>query len=841
MMEDLKSIQRELENEAMDRGLQRSQEALDALRGDGDVLAHKPYQRLTKASLPLVSKAIQGDLRAWGEKGRGKRPVHVTALGPLDPDVTAYIGLLGAFQGLTQNRDYRATAIDIADMVEDELRLLALQEDDEKAAKYIKVKATTRRDMKGRRKALSSMLSKQEKGRWSPWPQDTKLRVGGYILSMVIQHSSVFALYKAPGEDRRFITVTEEAQEFLTDLESKPIWFKPVLLPMVVPPKPWKGYKDGGYLTEDLQSRVHFVRTRDPEHQQMIEKAFQDGSIDPVAAAVNRIQETPFRINKKILEMVQWAFDKDLVMDKFPRRSLLPLPEVPEGYDEMPEEDRKIFRQMRAETHIANRGILGEQAVFANDMITAQRMAQFEAFYLPHNLDFRGRVYPIPPFNHQRADHIQALFEFSRGYALGEDGGYWLAIHLANCGDFDKVSKKGFGERIEWVMAHREQILAVARDPKANLWWTEADKPFGFLAACLEWQGYEEQGVEWVCHLPVSFDGSNSGIQHYSAALRSASDGQHVNLIPQDQPSDMYALVAEKVLKVAEADAAAGDEVAQLWLDYGITRSVVKRPAMTFAYSSEAYGFKQQILTDLMDPLAREVKYKMREAHPFGDRRTQFVAAGYLAKVIYAATVDTVQDAATGMRYFQKMAGALAHESKPVTWVTPLGFPVLHKYTEWETKQIRLTIYDRRIDVLDVDPDETTEEGFAVIKSNVRVKPTPRIVKAKQRSAIAPNIIHSMDATHLLKAVNYAYEKHGIQDFFLIHDSFGSPAGQADDWFEVIREAFVDLYEDCDIFEVVDKNAREVLSEKGLKRLPELPSKGSLDIRKVRESLYTFA
>lgn len=48
-------------------------------------------------------------------------------------------------------------------------------------------------------------------------------------------------------------------------------------------------------------------------------------------------------------------------------------------------------------------------------------------------MDFRGRVYPIPPhLNHMGADINRGLLEFSKGKPLGENGLYWLKVHLAN-------------------------------------------------------------------------------------------------------------------------------------------------------------------------------------------------------------------------------------------------------------------------------------------------------------------------------------------------------------------------------------------------------------------------
>jgi len=56
-------------------------------------------------------------------------------------------------------------------------------------------------------------------------------------------------------------------------------------------------------------------------------------------------------------------------------------------------------------------------------------------------LDFRGRVYPIPPhLNHIGADLSRGLLEFSEGNPLGDTGLRWLKIHLANKMGKDKLS-----------------------------------------------------------------------------------------------------------------------------------------------------------------------------------------------------------------------------------------------------------------------------------------------------------------------------------------------------------------------------------------------------------------
>lgn len=60
--------------------------------------------------------------------------------------------------------------------------------------------------------------------------------------------------------------------------------------------------------------------------------------------------------------------------------------------------------------------------------------------YFPMNLDFRGRVYPIPPhLNHLGNDLCRGLLAFSRKKPLGERGLFWLKIQVANLFGNDKV------------------------------------------------------------------------------------------------------------------------------------------------------------------------------------------------------------------------------------------------------------------------------------------------------------------------------------------------------------------------------------------------------------------
>jgi DNA-directed RNA polymerase len=40
----------------------------------------------------------------------------------------------------------------------------------------------------------------------------------------------------------------------------------------------------------------------------------------------------------------------------------------------------------------------------------------------------------VPIFSHQHGDATKVLIEFANWVPLGEEGLWWLGVHLANCG-----------------------------------------------------------------------------------------------------------------------------------------------------------------------------------------------------------------------------------------------------------------------------------------------------------------------------------------------------------------------------------------------------------------------
>jgi len=90
----------------------------------------------------------------------------------------------------------------------------------------------------------------------------------------------------------------------------------------------------------------------------------------------------------------------------------------------------------------------------------ARSFSKIDRFYYPHNLDFRGRVYPVPPhLNHIGNDLSRGLLLFANGKKLGEGGLRWLKIHCANLMGKDKAQ---LDEKVEYIEANLGLIFAIA-------------------------------------------------------------------------------------------------------------------------------------------------------------------------------------------------------------------------------------------------------------------------------------------------------------------------------------------------------------------------------------------
>jgi DNA-directed RNA polymerase len=869
----LTDAQLELEDVSIAWGAKRYHEKQENITKREGPDKREDVAKLVRGAIPTLAEAIGNWIITQADaKGRKPAGYHAIALLGVDlPGVNllAQLTLSQIFRSLPKGGLVVDIITNLGRRVEVEIEARALEEANPQAFKrFLALAERTTSEKFLERKHTSIVASADVALQWS---KITQAGVGKSLLALaliclreVFYQDTQKQGIRSGGEVA--VRLTDEAATVLGSISDGLALARPSFPPMLVPPRPWTSLSSGCYHDVRLSKLVPLVRTFSGEHKKLLKAAIADGSMQEVLDAVNAMQETRWAIDTRVLEAIKWCREAGHKPSRsFPASRLPALPkkidavewaQTPQDVKIAMSRKRKTIRDLRSSAAI-------DASILAQDIATAEFLAGHEAFYLPHSLDFRGRVYAVPYFNHQRSDHIKGLFRFADGVPLGERGGEWLMIHLANCGDFGKISKRPFPERLAWVKENEEAILKAAQDPQGSYdWWSKADSPFCFLQACFE---YDEWALTdfspwYVSRIPVAADGSCSGLQHYSAITRSAEEAHHVNLTPREDVGDIYQVVADRAIPTLEEAASNALEtpgrLAAIILRNGFGRSEVKRNVMTYFYGSGKFGMRDQHMEDTMRPLADDVALGELEKHPYAvmsertDKDTGEVmwaldggynCAQHMAAHTYQAIVTVAPMADEAASWVRKVASLLADESKSMSWITPIGMPIIQRYTESVTQPLKMWLYRRGISIPTAS-DKHDSEGNILARIEVMINTgvERRIEKKRMRSASSPNVIHSMDGAHLQRSVALA-KYAGIVHFFMIHDAFGTHAGNMHRFGDIVRDAFVKTYEDyCPLAEL-DRYARSVLSDEGQEKLPAIPVKGTLDLSSVRDGQYSFA
>lgn len=676
-------------------------------------------------------------------------------------------------------------------------------------------------------------IMKQDNWQQKQWDKKTQKLFGAKLLEILIDGTDLFQVNNDNPKHIDCIQPTTIFQELWKRNKDFLLSHAYQSCPMIMPPMPWNSNLIGGYYGE-LQYIHTFIRTErfhtQDRNNNFFFKQYKEqlkyADLSNVLNAVNTIQKTPWKINSNVLRVVEHLVEQGGNIAGLPQME--PFSKLPTLENPTPEELKrhKKAAKLLYEKEASRRGKALRVHI---NLRTAQRFEQYDKIYFPHNIDFRGRIYPIPSFSPQGDELNKGLLLFAEPEPLENDEDIqWFFIAGAEFAGIDKVS---FADCIAWVEDNKSNILDTAAQPLDMVdWWANLDAPFEFLAWCFEYQKLQKYLKEhnghakgFITGIPIAFDGTCSGLQHFSAILRDPIGAKEVNLAPGDKPNDIYQTVADKVNCVLERDAKTGtgdttdgDKIkygtktlAQGWLSFGVNRKVTKRPVMTLAYGAKQFGFRDQILEDTIVSHIGEGLFTSDNANQY---------AGYMAKLIWDAVQTTVIKAVQGMEWLQKVARAVTKNGEVIQWTTPMGFIVQQPYMVYQVKTFKMRF-------------------LHIIKRFYDAEMTGTVDRRKQSQAIAPNFIHSMDASHLQLTVNRAAEAK-ISNFAMIHDSYGTSLAKAGLLFRLIRECFIEMYLTHDVLTAFENDMVPFISSK--QHLPPQPTKGTFNINQIKESLYAF-
>ena len=366
----------------------------------------------------------------------------------------------------------------------------------------------------------------------------------------------------------------------------------------------------GGLLTE---SNRRIVGGREPIFTGFEPPTPRCQPSEQLYSTLNDLQETQWEIN---LDFLSCIFDIELNDEN---RTILP----PGEWDDKAYRIQKIKPKPEFEmvfTPLDSRGEIDSRSLDERTLVLewSRRIIEHNAnvFWHSWNCDFRGRMSPrCTKLSPQGNDLDRALIRFKHWKPLGDEGIYWLRIHLHNmmedieCQPLKTKAAKQqtFDERSKWVVDNLQGLRAIATNPAKYLSelklhrYVGRSKALQRVAALVEldrvYTVYEDEvdGGDWskvTSGQPVYLDASCNGYQHVSALLRDGDLAYNVNLIggEDESPRDLYGIVAKNA-----DDSQARDLVKQFLNENdtveamlrAFSRGTAKCPTMTAIYGSK--------------------------------------------------------------------------------------------------------------------------------------------------------------------------------------------------------------------------------------------------------------
>lgn len=865
--------QKAREHEMVTLGIEALRRSVEQARAKGQEDNTVYGSRLTSHSLPALTAAIEAEIFEPKPNKAGRGMSYAKVMRMLSAEVLAALTLVVVMRQISATTALIPTALAVGDAVEDEIRRRKYAEADPKGFKWTKDRASKSKHQRYTARMFRDRAC--DAGVEAPIiPTNDKVHVGVKLIELCVKATGLCGIDRitqtppagAKGaKGAKAVTVlmlvpTRATLEWISERIAFCEALQPKYMPTLVPPKPWNGPFGGGYWSPEVNGRV-LIKTRYRAYLDELSQRTED--MPEVYRSVNALQDTAWTVNTPVLEAAWHLWDRvGGSLAGLPPRDPQPLPPCPvcgahlgdtspvtaehrERHACFDQCAPEVLRKWRIETgklYDKYTSLTSKRLQCAKILHLAEKYREEAAFYFPHQLDFRGRAYPMPAyFQPQGNDLAKGLLRFAEAKPLGEQGVFWLAVHTANTWGEDKVSLEA---RVQWTEAHTPQILAVAQDPTANLWWTDADKPFQFLAACFEWAGYAHHGPTYRSGLPIAMDGTCNGLQIFALMLRDEEGGRAVNLLPSDKPQDIYGIVADKVTEALRGLAVKGEmktreatdpethkktgeivpwyderDMAQRLLAMGVTRKTTKRQVMVVPYGGTLLSCREYTLEHLEERL--EESAAVAALFPDG---SQWAASVMLSKLIWVAIDETITAARTAMGFLQKLASLAAKQDLPITWTTPVGLPVLQAYKEYSSERVETHLFGHLY-----KPRINTENETNTLDST------------RQRNGVSPNYVHSLDAAAMQHTVCIALDE-GVTAFAMIHDSYGTHAADAETLARSLRNSFVDLFggNGLNLLALVRQEVqRQTHSED--KDLPDLPPFGGLEVEEVRKSRYFFA
>ena len=280
---------------------------------------------------------------------------------------------------------------------------------------------------------------------WRANDRDVQFKAGEWAISILARLSPPFAF-----EDGVLtLPLTPDLDDFLDSVVQRGYESQFFLWPTADQPEPWSQVSKGGLSASNNWVRASLISGNHRDSENAVRDAIARSKMQPVLDALNYLASTPFIINGPVLDF--------MLRREEPRIQKL-------AADVAELERQRELRKLKWPERQRLANLRAELSIWSLDTAVANAVGRF---HLPLQMDFRGRINPLPFFNFTREDRVRALFLFADGQPIGEEGLRYLKSHVAACADGNKFTSESkpsnldIDSRIAWVDQHRSELCSI--------------------------------------------------------------------------------------------------------------------------------------------------------------------------------------------------------------------------------------------------------------------------------------------------------------------------------------------------------------------------------------------
>ena len=314
-----------------------------------------------RAAIRMASDKLAVAVAEWVSSmanKRGPKPTGFRSISSIDPETVAFITLRVLFNNLASSSHMTLPrmAIKIGIAICEEATMRAYEERHPAVVSLIKQRLESASRIHFRRVLRASINRKAPDILEANLPDGDYTCIGLPLIELA--EKSTGLINCVLDEASSSAELSAECKKFFEDVHTRAQYFQPVFAPTIIPPRPWSGYRDGGY-HYGLAGKLTLIKTRDKVHRQLLSKA----AMPIVYAGLNALQNTAWQINQRVLEIYEYAVSVDSGIGQLPLVGDMDIPQcpadIPLAKEERTEEQQERldrWRRMSAGTQRTSSG-----------------------------------------------------------------------------------------------------------------------------------------------------------------------------------------------------------------------------------------------------------------------------------------------------------------------------------------------------------------------------------------------------------------------------------------------------------------------------------------------------